>query len=231
MATHFEDAPSGNYLQGVGTIAINGTEATVTLINDKEGNRIFHDVSVKDVPPEIITSLVGLPAGEQFSVRMSGDGTELYSVRPNKASVVLQFEKFSAKKDELPQPKIQKGGPREYNGKKWFAKDKLVFTAVFKVVSKKFKGMEIPYVLDYTFKQFETTTDVVIPMGNKKCDQVIDFLHLCGWDENVDEIPWSDNVLPYLEKCLRSKQKQVLAAINNGWIDSLSPFDNDLVVA
>jgi hypothetical protein len=177
-----------------------------------------------------MASLATLPAGDKLSLRMSGDGSELYSIRPNDGSVVLNFDRFSAKKDELPQPKIQKGGPREYNGKKWFAKDKLVFTAIFKIVSKKYKTMEVPYVLDYTFRQWEDTTDVVIPMGNKKCDQVIEFLKLCGWDEEADSIPWSDNVLPFLEKVLRVKQKPILAVLKNGWIDSISEFSNDLIV-
>lgn len=217
MANRLVKEEGGNYIQGIGSLQINGDKVVITI-----GDRTFTDIDKADLPE-------GSVSGEQYSFRLSGDGSELYSIRPVEASVVVKFDKFASQKDMPPQPKIQKGGPREYNGKKWFAQDKLVFTALLKIVSKRYRGMEIPYIMDYTFKQWEDTTDTVIPFGSKRKDQVIDFLKFFGWKEDTDEIPYSDNVLPFIEKMLKAKDVKVLATIKNGYIDSISPYDDDLM--
>jgi len=219
MANRLVEEKGGNYVQGIGTLQIAGDKVIITM-NDKR----YEDVSKASLPE-------GVVSGEQYSIRLSGDGTELWSIRPVQASVVVMFEKFAGKKDEIPQPTIQKGGPREYQGKKWFAEDKLVFTAILKVVSKRYKGMEIPYIMDYTFRQYEDTTDTIIPYGSKKKQQVLDFLKFFGWDAEIDAIPYSDNVLPFLAKLLQSKGVKLLATVDKGYISNLSPYDSDLMVS
>lgn len=217
MPNHLITESSGNYIQGVGTVQVNGDRASITI-----DDRTFSDFAKDDIPE-------GVVSGEQYSIRLSADGSQIFSLRPNQGSFVVVFDKFAAQKDMPPQPKIQKGGPREFNGKKWEAKDKLVFTAVLKIASKRGRGMEVPFIMDYTFKQWENTEDTVIPMGSKRKNQVIDFLKLFGWDENEDVIPYSDNVLPFLEKLLRAKGKKVLVTVKNGYVTEISEFDPDLL--
>lgn len=219
MANHLVEEKGGNYVQGVGVLQIVGDKVVITM-NDKR----YEDVAKSSLPE-------GVVSGEQYAIRLSGDGTDLYSLRPLSASVVVMFEKFIGKKDEPPSPTIQKGGPREKDGKKWFQEDHLVFTALLKVVSKRYKGIEIPYIMDYTFRQYENTSDTIIPFGNKRKQQVVDFLKFFGWDPETDVIPFSENVLPFLEKLLHSKGVKVLATLDDkGWVKDLSPFSDDLLV-
>lgn len=217
MANKLVKEAGGNYIQGIGELTIDG-DKVIIIMNDQR----YTDIEKSTLPE-------GVVSGEKYSFRLSSDGGELYSIRPIEASVVVKFDRFASSKDEPPQPKIQKGGPREYNGKKWMAQDKLVFTAILKITSKRYRGMEIPYILDYTFKQWENTTDTVIPYGSKRKDQVIEFLKFFGWDEEEDSIPYSDNVLPFLQKLLKARGVKVLATVKNGYIESISPFDDDLM--
>jgi len=217
MANRLVKETGGNYIQGIGKLVIDGDKVLINI-----DGKTYSDVEKSTLPE-------GAVSGEEYSFRLSGDGSELYSIRPVEASVVVKFDRFAASKNELPMPRIQKGGPKEYNGKKWYAQDKLVFTAILKIVSKRYRGMEIPYIMDYTFKQWEDSEDTVIPYGSKRKDQVVEFLKLFGWDEEQDSIPFSDNVLPFLEKLLKARGTKVLATIKNGYIDSISSYDDDLM--
>lgn len=218
MANHVLEEKGGSYIQGEGQVVVQGDRVIITIA----------DRSYADVPKSALPE--GIVSGETYRVRLSGDGTELYSICPVSASVVVMFDRFASKKDEPPSPRIQKGGPREYNGKKWTADDKLVFTPILKVASKRFKGMEIPYVLDYTFRQFENTKDTVIPYGSKQKNKVLDFLRLFGWDDQEDVIPFSDNVLPFLQNLLHAKGTKVLATIKGGYISEISAFDPEALL-
>jgi hypothetical protein len=221
MANHLIEEKDNNYVQGIGKLQFDEAKTRVTAVID---GRTYADIDPKTLPD-------GLISGQDYSIRLDSAGVEIFSVRPLKCSVVLEFDRFSAKKDEPPMPKVQKGGPREYEGKKYIAKDKLVFTAIFKIISKTYKGLEIPYVMDYTFKQWENSNETAIPFGSKNKAKTLDFLRLAGWNEETDIIPWSENVLPFLEKLLVPCKKPLLAAIDDkGWVTSLSPFSPDLMV-
>lgn len=221
MPNHIVKEAGGDYLQGEATVTLEGGKIVVVFTED---NKRYMDVTMEKIPE-------GLVSGDKYQVRLNSTGTEMYSIRPVKCTAVAVFERFTAKKDEPPQPKVQQGGPRNGSKGTWYAKDKLIFTALFKIVSKKYRGMEIAYPLDYTFKQWENSTDTVIPTGSKNKDKVVTFLETTGWDAATDEIPYSENVLPFLEKLLKARNKQVLLAVNDkGYIDSLSPFSNDLEV-
>lgn len=219
MANRLVKEEGGSYIQGNGVVQINGEKVVITM---EDTGRTFTDLMKDDLPE-------GVVSGETYSIRLSADGTDLYSIRPIEASVVVRFEKFASQKDMPPMPKLQKGGPREWNGKKWNAPDKLVFTAVLKIVSKRYRGMEIPYIMDYTFRQWEDTNETAIPYGKKRQNQVLEFLKLFGWDDEEDNIPYSDNVLPFLEKLLKAKNTKVLASIKKGYIETISPYDDDLM--
>jgi len=57
---------------------------------------------------------------------------------------------------------------------------------------------------------------------NARAYKLEDFMNKCGFDWVRDSIPWSDNILPELQKILRSKDLKVQATLSEkGWVNEL----------
>jgi hypothetical protein len=227
MTVRVEEEKGGNYIQGVGNVQKTPGGVMVTMFPGEQKEVTYNNVDLGSVvlPDSFQTG--------QYSVRLSGDGKTLYSIRPLNGSFVMVFDRFAAQKDMPPQPKFEQGGQqrKRADGGTFISKDKLTCTAIFKVVSKKYLGMEIPYKMDYTF-DFTTYKDekvVRVPYGKVYLNKTYDFLVVCGWNPAVDDLPFPPdaNLLPYLEELFRNRKVKVQATIKNGWIDgeSLVRFD------
>lgn len=151
--------------------------------------------------------------------------TILQAVRPFEGSFLCEFGGFTRRGDaEEPEPFDKKGGPREWtrpSGKvsKWIEPDRRKFTSILTIVNGPFQGYSFIFSADYLF----------VPAGEGMCKlqstrsgwlQTLEqFLDVTGWDREKEGIPWSDNVLPYLEARLleRAPNNQFLVSAENGW--------------
>lgn len=121
----------------------------------------------------------------------------------------------------VPEPKLDAGGWRQGKNGPYFEDDKLVASAKLEVVEKgPYKGLTIPYKLPYIFAQYPGTLITMLEGTAGERKKVETFLRLVGLDMVNDEIPWSANVLPYLEFKLQEASKIFTVRLNDkGFID------------
>lgn len=177
--------------------------------------------------------------GDTYQVKKDGWEREsgIYNVTLNKANDQIAFASPPGRNDPylvkflefsnrvgasesspgVPEPKIDPGGPRTgKNGQTYYAEDRLVFRAKLVVVEKgQYKGLNIVYTLPYIFTQDDVIPTLTMFEGTAGQRKVLeDFLRLTGLDMVNDEIPWSGNVLPWLEARLQASDVIFQARLN-----------------
>lgn len=181
--------------------------------------------------------------GDTYDLRKDGWDREsgVYNITLNKANDEIAFasppgrdEPYLAKFLEfsnrvgasesnpgVPEPKIDPGGPRQgKNGQTYYAEDRLVFRAKLVVVggdaaTLPYKGLNVIYTLPYIFAQDDLVPTLTMFEGTAGQRKVLeDFLRLNGLDMVNDDIPWSGNVLPWLEARLQAANKILSVRLN-----------------
>ena len=173
----------------------------------------------------------GRPAG-QYNITMSSDGTKLFGVRPIAGSYILEFSKFGNRGNvDVPEPKIQRGGPRTgKDGKKWFQEDSLVFSAAVEVKSEgKYQGLMLYMNLPYIFSPMVGGgTELKGKKG--EIERTETFLRVNGFDLGQEDIPYSGNVLPWLEGRLQNIAVPFLGTVDEaGWVKDPAQLPKELM--
>ena len=210
----------GKSLRGVAEVTVKSSGRIQVLMNDR-----VYNFDPGDPIPE------GMVSGS-YAVSMSESGDKLWSIRPAVGLYRVKFTGIAGREGEPPTPKLVPGGPRTgKDGKHWVALDKHQFTLLFEIVTGKCKGMAITYTLDYLFKRYMETDEVYVPDrggAGSASKKLIEVMSLLGFDWANDSIPWSENILPWLEAWLLKKPKRNLVVIlKDGWIDSIASEDED----
>ena len=164
------------------------------------------------------------PSGK-YNVTLSTMGDKILFVSPPPSSTCLvRFVGFGNRQNEIPEPYIKRGGPRKgKNGSSWFAPDELTFSAKLEVVDKSpYNGLSIPYSLPYAFEQYPGTNTTMITAAQTRLIRIEEFLRITGLDLATEDIPFSDNVLPWLERRLTQTPKIFSVSLNDkGFIQNL----------
>ena len=170
------------------------------------------DVLREDAPDYMVSGLQ--------IVNLSGDNNKIFSAKPMGGSHVCRFIGFWSKEAEPPTPrKIDARTGTSKAGKAYKIPEHLEFTALFEIVSKKWNRYQLSQNLFYAFQHYEGDITQIKGDGSQKLSE---FLMVAGLDFTSDEIPWSENVLPYLEKLLLSRKKQlVISVTSDGWVDTI----------
>ncbi len=200
---------SGSYGEtGVADVAVTPKKIRVVFEDD---NLVF-DILPEDAPPYIIS-------GRQI-VTLTGDNAQILSARPVGGSHFVKFERFTAKENEPPLPKVREANRVVLkDGRKWEVPAGLDFVSVFKIVQGKWKGYELIHKIPYAFQEFEGTGETqIVGFGSKRCAEL---LQLCGVNFESDTIPFSDNVLPFLQKLFIQRSRLLTAKVEEGWIKTL----------
>ncbi len=177
--------------------------------------------------------------GDTYQVRKDGWDREsgVYNITLNKANDEIAFASPPGRSDPflvkflefsnrvgasesnpgVPEPKIDPGGPRQgKNGQTYYAEDRLVARAKLVVVEKgPYKGLNVVYTLPYIFTQDDLVPTLAMFEGTAGQRKVLeDFLQITGLDMVNDEIPWSGNILPWLEARLQAANKIFTVRLN-----------------
>lgn len=166
------------------------------------------------------------PAGE-YNILLSKNLDKIISLRPPAPGThIVRFVRFGNRTNEIPEPKVQRGGPRETkSGGKYIAPDKLVFTALLEVCDgSQYDGLQIADNHVYGFEPVPGSPDSMITMDNKRdLERFEIFMRVQGFSLADMVIPYSSNVLPWLEAYMQASAKPFMVATNeNGFIDSRS---------
>ena len=177
-----------------------------------------------------------------FNVTLSKTNDEIKFVSPPGRSepFLVKFLEFSnrvAATDNdpgVPEPKIDPGGARQgRGGQTYYAEDRLVARAKLVVMEKGlYKGLNIIHSLPYIFAQYQGSTITMLEGTAGQRKALESFLTVAGMDMLKDDIPWSGNVLPFLEARLQAADKIFTVRLNEtGFVekDSLSPIPSYLI--
>lgn len=203
--------------QGRARVVSNKKSLTVTMVDT--GQQLIFDIA--SLGYTLPTPFV---AGD-YAVKISFDLTKLEAIAPWNGSVVTRFTRFASPQDprtgayQLPVPKP----PRDRVGKtrdgRTYDKNWLQFTALMEVMEPaQYAGMIVPAVLHYEFVP-DPNGQAGPPVSRSKyVEQLIQFLDKASGDFTSLSIPFSDNILPPLEKQLQERNRLFQCVLENGWV-------------
>ena len=172
------------------------------------------------------------PVGE-YNITLSRDNQKFVGVKPIAGSYIFVFDSIGNRVNELPEPAIQRGGPRVSNDgkKRWFQPDSMVWRPLLRVMSEgRFEGLKVMYQLPYIFAAIPGSPNAQL-LGSTRRDleQTEKFLRAVGFDLLNREIPYSINVLPWMEQTLSAASTPFLAKINaKGFMEEPSVLPPEL---
>lgn len=171
--------------------------------------------------------------------RISSDETKLSSVGPVGDSHIVEFEAFTPRNadTEEPEARVTKGGQRRDGTSTYYVPDRSMFNARLKIVVGDFKDYNLFYKMDYLFAIADdgsTKISIRPPQRPGWATRLEEFFRLAGFDFSVEDIPFSPNVLPWLENELqgRAESSRFQAAVTDGRVpwDGLNSLPTGVTV-
>lgn len=171
-------------------------------------------------------------SGGKYNITLNSQGTKIISVRPLAGTYIVKFHSFGNRKDDIPEPKRWRGGPRRgKTGNTWYQPDRFMFTLNYRVVDtdKKYAGLFINEFLPYCFEKYPGTEFTQVTGARSDINKIERILSIVGFDFMRVEIPFSINVLPWLERHLLTCDKTFMVTINEkGFVDTTAPLPEGL---
>lgn len=169
-----------------------------------------------------------------YSITLDKGGNKVAYVSPpgRPEPYLVRFKEFGNRASGAPETKIDPGGPRTTkDGRSWYASDRLVASAKLEVVEDSiYNGLIIPYKLPYIFVPEPGTALAGFEGTRGEMKKWDDFLTLAGFNVQDEEIPFSVNVLPWLEAALQVKNAIFQVTLNDhGFVDTLSGIPKGLL--
>lgn len=209
----------GTYIRGLADVRIRD-DAELLIKMDEDG-RIF-------TIPYVVSEL-GTIAEGRYRVSIGSDGSKLFGIVPEKGTYIVRYNGMVAQEGSLPVPKlIEARVCKKKAGGTWTAPAKLVFTVLLRVLSVSHKRLTIPLPLDYSFEQYKDSNETLIPLGSKSLEKTAKFVEMAGLDFTKDTIPWSENVLPFLDELFRDRNTKFQIVLEKGYVESIIPMPSEL---
>lgn len=158
----------------------------------------------------------------KFFVSLSSDRKKITGMKPISGSFSGHIKNFIAKEGEKPTPKTRAGqyGPYE------------VFASIIEILKpEKYAGMnvylELPYKFVPTMKKFGNEMKEIagIPISKSASVGMLEDYILATKAADVGPIPYSDNVLPTLQKRILRQDAEFEFVMKNGWVSAINPPD------
>jgi hypothetical protein len=181
------------------------------------------------------------PTGK-YQITLNETHDKILFASPPTGTYLVRFREFGNRQNKsegntgMPEPYIKRGGMREgKDGKsRWFAPDELSVSAKLEVVDpgSPYKGLNIIYSFPYAFEMQPGTVFTMITAKAGRLVKIEEFLRIAGLDFLNDDIPYSTNVLPWLEKRLQSAHKRFSVTLNEkGFVQTLTEIPDYLLPA
>jgi hypothetical protein len=183
------------------------------------------------------------PTGK-YQITLSEGNDKILFASPPAGTYLVRFREFGNRQNKsdgntgMAEPYIKRGGMRDgKNGNKWFAPDELSVSCKLEVVdpsgpSSAYKGLNIIYSFPYAFDVQPGTQFTMITAKASRLVKIEEFLRIAGLDFLNDDIPYSTNVLPWLEHRLQSARKRFSVTLNEkGFVQTLTEIPDYLLPA
>lgn len=168
-----------------------------------------------------------------YSVTLSQTNDKILWVSPPPGiTTLVAFGGFGHRQNDIPEAWIKRGGPRKSpNGGTYYAQDELSFTVMLVVKDKgPYNGLEIPYVLPYGFENEPGTQMTLINAKQKALQRLEELFRAVGFNIQQEDIPFSVNVLPWLEKKFLSLGKIFSVTLNDkGYVERVTEIPDYLL--
>jgi len=198
--------------------------AQIKFSRDDVVVKFEEDKTVENLPAENVPDfLIGKDG--RFIVTLDKENTRIKYASVPRGVYLAKFTGFSHKEGEQPMYRTVEFSPKTA-WRDFPIPRHLEFTALFEVIDNpkdEYNGFPIPLNLWYIFYDYDGT-GTTTAFGGQGETRLGDFLLATGIDMVTDSIPYSDNVLPALEKMLLEKGKTVAMVINDkGFVKSIEP--------
>lgn len=182
---------------------------------------IAEDGSVYEISYEKVDEDVVLNEGKNLSFSISKNKDTLYNLRPAEGTMFAKFGGFLVRRnEEIPKPELKKGGPRKKrNGESYFAPDRIQFMFFHEIVNGKWKGTKYLQAYDYSFGELDNGNTSIVVRG-ARTQRMEKWLRIASDGLDID-IPYSDNILPDLQKILFDKDVIYQIQVENGWVQNV----------
>mgnify|MGYP001608016278 CR=1 FL=1 len=214
---------------GLGEVRFNKSAAKIIAASG-DVYEIANEKIDKHVPRNNLTNI-------WFS--LSGDESQLYSIRPAQGTFLMQFGGLTRRSSEdggeetigtymKMRPAGERKNPQTGKTQKWPERPpEERFTAVLSIVSGDFTEYQYTYWLPYIFAKVQGSqyAKLYTSSPNRKT-RVENFLDLTGWDRETMPIPWSEDngqILEYVETRLLeiADSHRFMGIIRDGYPQSL----------
>lgn len=210
---------------GLADVKVNAKSLTLTF--KETGNR--YEVSKEGQE--------NLKSG-QYVVTLNRDGTKLWNVRPLPgATYIARFNQFGNRGQiNVPEPAVIKGGPRtRENGQSWYQEDRMVGHALLEIdqPTSIYHGLNILFMMPYRFQLDALRPGFAeITVASKRELSDLEMLfRACGVDLANTDLPFSTNMLPFIEDLLKESDARFQVTINSkGFVDTIAPLPEGLYV-
>lgn len=207
----------------------NGQISSVKVVSE---DTTVYPISADNIGDGVITD-----SRNGIYYQLSPDETKLTTIRPWDGIHPVQFGGFTRRGEdqEEAEPYVKRGGKRTKthpSGKTstYTVQDQLRFTSVLEIVGGDFKGYSAIYWLQYIFERGNDGVAKAVSRSGIALDKLKEFMSLAGWDTDNEPIPYSENVLPYLERELldRASNNTFITTFEGGWPTNLEEMQTGL---
>lgn len=203
--------------------------AEVRVKEDMDMLVIKFDDSDDLIKVEYDPTKVGYVSNGRYRVSMSASGDKIFGMTPEKGTYIVRYDGMVAKEGQVPSPFVVKGGERKRkDGGTFKAEDYLAFTVLLRIVSKENKGVHLPVQLTYSFEQYKDTGETLILLGRVAYERTAQFLEYAGIDFNTDTIPYSENILPWIDETLQKRNVKFQVSLKDGYVDDMFQLAKEL---
>jgi hypothetical protein len=172
------------------------------------------------------------PTG-RYNVTLNQTLDRILFASPPGGTYIVKFKEFGGRQGKtetdrgIPESYIKRGGVRKMkDGRQWMAPDELTVAVQLEVIDPEpspYRGLNIFYSFPYAFEKDERSSSTVITAKASRLVRIEEFLRIAGLDFITDDIPFSTNVLPWLEKRLQDADRIFTVTLNpEGFVQTLT---------
>lgn len=210
VSTPYKKGPSGQ-----AKVVFNKRNVVVTMKDG--GQQMTFDLDAIQCP------IPAKPLNGDYNVAVSYDLSKLYNVAPWSATALCKFKQFASPKDQPPIPKYPSDRVGRTKAGVTYDKNYLQFVAQLEIEEPShFQGMVIPGVFRYNFAADTNGNTGITNLRSKYTELLMSFLDRASGDVATLNLPFSDNILPALQRELQNRDRSFQVVIERGFAAAFS---------